>query len=136
MLGLLENPSEKPSMYSPLTLAYMGDCVYEMYVRAHLLAKGNLSSNKLHRLATHYVSAEAQSAFMAVLEPTLTQEEEAVYKRGRNAKSSTVPKHAVLIDYKRATGLETLIGFLYLSGRQERIDEIMTLLFNQNTEEI
>ncbi len=133
MLGQLEKPTEIPSMYSPLTLAYMGDCVYELYVRAHLLAKGNLSSNKLHRAAMHYVSAQAQSEFMEILEPLLTEEEEAVYKRGRNAKSSTVPKHAQLIDYKRATGLEALIGFLYLSGRNERIDEIMNLLFNNET---
>ena len=131
MFGMLETPSEKPSMYSPLTLAYMGDSVYEVYVRAHLLAGGNLPTNRLHRESIKYVSAEAQSAFMEIIEPLLTEEEEAIYKRGRNAKSYTVPKHAQVIDYKRATGLETLIGYLYLSGRSERIDELMQVLFKQ-----
>ena len=132
MFGMLETPSEKPSMYSPLTLAYIGDSVYEVYVRAHLLAGGNLSTNKLHRASIKYVSAEAQSAFMEIIEPMLTDEEEAIYKRGRNAKSYTIPKHASVIDYKRATGFETLIGYLYLSGKGERIDELMQLLFNKD----
>jgi ribonuclease-3 family protein len=130
MLGQLTPPAEKPSMYSPLTLAYLGDGVYELYVRSHLLSLGNLSSNKLHRMAMEYVSAEAQSKFMGILEPLLTEEEEAVYKRGRNAKSFTVPKHAQVIDYKRATGLESLIGYLYLCGNEKRINEIITLLLN------
>ncbi|MDP4118743.1 MAG: ribonuclease III domain-containing protein [Bacillota bacterium] len=131
MLGQMEEAAEKPSMYSPLTLAYMGDCVYEVYVRAHLVATGNFSSNKLHRQAMQYVSAKAQSEFMNVLEPFLTDDEEAIYKRGRNAKSATVPKNADLMDYRRATGLEALMGWLYLSGRQERIDEIMTILLKE-----
>ncbi len=130
MLGQLNSPLEKPSMYSPLTLAYLGDGVYELYIRSHLVSMGNKSSNKLHRLAMQYVSAESQSKFMEVLEPLLTPEEEAIYKRGRNAKSSTVPKHASLIDYKRATGLETLFGYLYLCGNEKRINELITLLLN------
>ena len=136
MFGKLEKETEKPALYSPLALAYMGDCVYEMYVRHHLLAQGNFSSNKLHQAAMKYVCAEAQSAFMEELEPLLSEEEEAVYKRGRNAKSPTVPKHAELIDYKRATGLEALLGFLYLEGREERINEIMTILFSKINERI
>ncbi|MBQ3054406.1 MAG: ribonuclease III [Clostridia bacterium] len=131
MLGRNFKLEEKPSMYSPLTLAYVGDGVYELYVRSFLVSRGNLSSKLLHREATAYVSAEAQSNFMEILEPLLTEEETAVYKRGRNAKSYTVPKHAQLIDYKRATGLETLIGYLYLSEREDRIEEIMSLLFNK-----
>ena len=129
MLGMLETPSEKPSMYSPLTLAYVGDSVYEVYVRAFLLKNGNLPTNRLHKESIKFVSAEAQSSFMEKLEPLLTEEEEAVYKRGRNAKSYTVPKHAQLIDYKRATGFEALIGYLYLNKNQERIDELMKIIF-------
>jgi len=129
MLGMIETPSEKPSMYSPLTLAYIGDSVYEVYVRAYLLRNGNLPTNRLHKESIKFVSAEAQSGFMEKLEPLLTEEEEAIYKRGRNAKSYTVPKHAQLIDYKRATGFETLIGYLYLSKNRERIDEIMKIIF-------
>ena len=136
MFGKLEIEAEKPSLYSPLALAYMGDCVYEMYVRHHLIAQGNLSAHKLHKAAMKYVCAEAQSAFVEVLEPLFSEEEETVYKRGRNAKSPTVPKHAKVTDYKRATGLETLLGFLYLEGRQERIDEIMTILFKKINERI
>lgn len=130
MLGSIEEFKEKPSLYSPLTLAYMGDCVYELYVRAYLLAGGNLSSNKLHRKAKGYVSASAQSRFMERLEPLLSEEEEGIYKRGRNAKSATVPKNADVIEYKRASGLEALIGYLYLEGRRDRLDEIMRLLFS------
>ena len=128
MLGQLKPSADKPSMYSPLTLAYLGDSVFELYIRYHLLSGGNTPCGKLHRIATHYVSAEAQSSFMAILEPLLTEEEEAIYKRGRNAKSCTVPKHADIIDYKRATGLEALIGYLYLCGRKDRIDEIISML--------
>lgn len=129
MLGMLETPSEKPSMYSPLALAYIGDAVYEVYVRAYLLRNGNLPTNRLHKDSIKFVSAEAQSSFMEKIEPLLTEEEEAVYKRGRNAKSYTVPKHAQLIDYKRATGFEALIGYLYLCKNQERIDELMETIF-------
>lgn len=127
MFGQLES-TEKPTTYSPLVLAYIGDAVYELYVREHLIAGGNMPVNRLHKLSKGFVSAEAQSEFMKVLEPMLSEEEEAVFKRGRNAKSYTSPKHAELIDYRRATGLEALIGYLYLSGRQERIDEIMKIL--------
>lgn len=129
MFGMFEPPSEKPSMYSPLTLAYIGDAVYEVYVRAYLLRNGNLPTNRLHKESIKFVSAEAQSSFMEKLEPLLTEEEEAIYKRGRNAKSYTVPKHAQLIDYKRATGFEALIGYLYLCKNQERIDELMKTIF-------
>ncbi len=133
MLGTLKPFDEKPSLYSPLTLAYIGDSVYEVYVRAHLLSGGNLPSSKLHRLSIQYVSAEAQSAFYNIIEPMLSEEEIAIFKRGRNAKSCTVPKHAGVIDYKRATGVEALIGYLYLSGRQERIDYLMSLLFENQS---
>lgn len=115
-------------MYGALALAYMGDAVYETIIRRHLLEKANMPVNKLHKLATEYVSAKAQSALMDIIEPHLTEEETAVYKRGRNAKPHTVPKNTDINVYKRATGLETLVGYLYLTGNTARIDELVGLI--------
>ena len=115
-------------MYGALALAYMGDAVYEVIIRKHLLDKGNMPVNKLHKLAKDYVSATAQSELMDIIEPHLTEEELAVYKRGRNAKPHTVPKNTDINVYKRATGLETLIGYLYLMGNTARIDELVSLI--------
>lgn len=107
--------------YSPLTLAYIGDAVYELVIRTMVVEKGNRQASQLHRLTTSYVKAQAQAAMIEALEPELTEEELAIYKRGRNAKSYTSAKNASILDYRKATGLETLIGYLYLSGREERI---------------
>ncbi|MBR3908926.1 MAG: ribonuclease III [Clostridia bacterium] len=115
-------------MYGALALAYMGDAVYETIIRRHLLEKANMPVNKLHKLAKDYVSANAQSTLMDIIEPHLTEEELAVYKRGRNAKPHTVPKNTDINVYKRATGLETLIGYLYLTGSTSRIDELVGLI--------
>lgn len=110
--------------YSPLALAYLGDAVYELYVRTYLCHK-NAPVHTLHKEATAYVKAEAQSKLMEVLEPLLTEEETAVYKRGRNAKSSTVPKNADVLDYRRATGFEALLGYLYVSRQTERLETLI-----------
>ena len=110
--------------YSPLVLAYLGDAVYELYVRTHLCQK-NAPVHQLHKEATAYVKAEAQSRMMDVLEPMLTEEEQAVYKRGRNAKSATVPKNANVLDYRRATGFEALMGYLYVSHQTERLETLI-----------
>lgn len=111
--------------YSPLTLAYLGDGVYELVVRTILVKKGNCPVNKLHKQASGLVKAAAQSAMMEVLEPELTEEEHSVYKRGRNAHSSTMAKHATMSDYRRATGFEALIGYLYLKEDYRRILELI-----------
>lgn len=113
--------------YSPLTLAYIGDGVYELVIRTILVKKGNCPVNQLHRHASRLVKAGAQSAMMEILEPELTEEELAVYKRGRNAKSPTMAKHATMADYRRATGFEALIGYLYLKEEFERIVELVRL---------
>lgn len=110
--------------YSPLVLAYLGDAVYELYVRTHLCRK-NAPVHMLHKEATGYVKAKAQSGMMETLEPLLTEEESAVYKRGRNAKSATVPKNADVLDYRRATGFEALIGYLYVSRQFERLETLI-----------
>ncbi|MHC1750112.1 MAG: Mini-ribonuclease 3 [Cellulosilyticaceae bacterium] len=116
--------------YSPLVLAYIGDCVYEMFVRTYVLRNGNMPVNKCHKAARDLVRAEMQSKLYHVIEPHLTEDELDVLKRGRNAKSISTPKNADIRDYRRATGLEALMGFLYLQGNMERINELMMISFD------
>ena len=116
--------------FSPLTLAYIGDAVYEIVIRTIIVEKGNAPVNKLHHKASSLVKAVAQKAAMEKILPLLTEEEEAVYKRGRNAKSYTSAKNASVIDYRIATGFEALMGFLYLMGRNERILELVKIAVN------
>ena len=111
--------------YSPLTLAYIGDGVYELVIRTILVKKGNCPVNQLHKKASSLVKAGAQSKMMELLEPDLTEEELAVYKRGRNAKSYTKAKNASTIDYRRATGFEAVMGYLYLKGDYKRMIDLI-----------
>lgn len=111
--------------YSPLTLAYIGDDAYDLVIRTYLLGKGNMPVNKLNRMADGLVRAKAQSDMIDVIEPMLDEEEHAVYKRGRNAKSYTKAKNATVADYRRATGFEALMGYLYLQGRYVRMVELI-----------
>ncbi|MCI5901108.1 MAG: ribonuclease III [Blautia sp.] len=111
--------------YSPLTLAYIGDAIYELIIRTVLVKKGNCQVNKLHGRASELVKASAQSDIMGVIQPMLTEEELAVYKRGRNAKSPTMAKHATMTDYRRATGFEALMGYLYLTENYSRMLELI-----------
>lgn len=111
--------------YSPLTLAYIGDDAYDLVIRTYLLGKGNMPVNKLNKMADGLVRAKAQSDMMDVIEPMLDEEEHAVYKRGRNAKSYTKAKNATVADYRRATGFEALMGYLYLQGRYVRMVELI-----------
>lgn len=114
-------------MYSPLVLAYIGDAVYELMIRTKIVNSGNAQVNKLHRRSAALVKAETQAKLIYVLEPYLTEEEAGVYRRGRNAKSMTVAKHATMTDYRRATGFEALIGWLFLSERFERLAELASM---------
>lgn len=107
--------------YSPLTFAYIGDAVYEMVVRTVVVDASNKSVNKLHRESANLVKADAQAKIIMTLMCDLTEEETAVYKRGRNAKSYTKAKNATYADYRNATGFEALIGYLYLSNQTERM---------------
>lgn len=107
--------------YSPLTLAYIGDGVYELVIRTILVKKGNCPVNRLHKKASSLVKAGAQSAIMEVIEEKLTPEELSVYRRGRNAHSPTMAKHATMADYRRATGFEALMGYLYLKEDYTRM---------------
>ena len=106
---------------SPLTLAYIGDGVYELIIRTILVKKGNCPVNRLHKKASSLVKAGAQSAIMEVIEEELTPEELSVYRRGRNAHSPTMAKHATMADYRRATGFEALMGYLYLKEDYTRM---------------
>ena len=107
--------------YSPLTLSYIGDGVYELIIRTILVKKGNCPVNRLHKKASSLVKAGAQSAIMEVIEEKLTPEELSVYRRGRNAHSPTMAKHATMADYRRATGFEALMGYLYLKEDYTRM---------------
>ena len=107
--------------YSPLTLAYIGDGVYELIIRTILVKKGNCPVNRLHKKASSLVKAGAQSAIMEVIEEKRTPEELSVYRRGRNAHSPTMAKHATMADYRRATGFEALMGYLYLKEDYTRM---------------
>ena len=110
--------------YSPLVLAYIGDAVYELYIRSMLVANANMQVNKLHKEATKYVKAKAQSQLMEKIYDKLNEEEASIYKRGRNAHSYTSAKNADIVDYRRATGFEALIGYLYILGKTDRIFEL------------
>ncbi len=120
----------KPSVmehYSPLTLAYIGDSVYDMVIRTLLVGRANAPVKKLHRRASEIVKAEAQANLLRMIKKDLTDEELRMLKRGRNAKPASIAKNAKLRDYQTATGLEALIGFLYLTGRLDRVLELTKL---------
>lgn len=122
VLGL---KSVSPRQFSPLVLAYIGDSIFDLVVKTKIVAAGNTQVNKMNRVASSIVKAESQSKMIGYLEDKLTEEEESVYKRGRNAKSYTSAKNASISDYRRATGFEALMGYLYLSGRYERMCELI-----------
>lgn len=119
--GVFECDKVDVRAYSPLTLAYIGDAVYDLVIRTVVVERANRAANELHKRTVKYVQAAVQAAMIEALSEELTEEEEAVYKRGRNAKSHTSAKNASIQDYRKATGFEALIGFLYLSGQSERM---------------
>ena len=110
-----------PRTYSPLALAYIGDAVYELIVRTMVINHGSIQVNKMHKKSASLVNAGTQAEMIRLILEELTEEETAVYKRGRNAKSVTTAKHATVVDYRAATGFEALCGYLYLTGRLERL---------------
>ena len=110
--------------YSPLTLAYIGDGIYDLIIRSLVVAKGNTRASELHKRTSQIVKAHTQAEMMEILLPLLTEEEENIYRRGRNAKSFTMAKNATMTDYRKATGFEALMGYLALSGRQDRVNAL------------
>jgi len=116
---------------SPLVLAFVGDAIYEVFIRTHLVDnKRNLPVHKLHVEAISFVKAHAQSEFMKIIKAELTEEEENIFKRGRNAKSGTIPKNADVQEYKMATGFEALMGFLYITEQTERLNNLLNMVLN------
>lgn len=113
----------QPNEMSPLNLAYLGDSVFELFARNYLITTKE-PVNKLHKKAKSLVSAEAQAKMYYSIVDSLTEEEIAVIKRGRNAKSFTAAKNASIVDYRHATGLEALFGYLFLKGEHERLSEL------------
>ena len=117
-----------PKQLSPLNLAFIGDCVYEMLVREMLIVEANRPVNDLHRESVKYVSAKAQTEAYDKIKDVLTEEETAVYKRGRNAKVGHNPKSASQGEYHIATGIEALFGYLYLTEQQDRLKELFKII--------
>ena len=112
-------------LYSPLTLAYLGDAVYEMVIRTICVKRTNMQTQRLHRKVTGYVSAKAQAKMMDALIGELTEEEESIYRRGRNSKPYTKAKNASMEEYLKATGFEALVGYLYLQKEYERMNALI-----------
>ncbi len=119
--------------YSPLALAFIGDGIFDLIIRTLVVGTGNTKASQLHKRTSQMVKAPAQSQMVETILPLLTEEEEAVYRRGRNAKSPTMAKNATMAEYRRATGLEALMGYLYLNNQFERIVELIKTAINEET---
>lgn len=118
-------PETDIKTYSPLTLAFIGDSIFDLIIRTTVVESGNAPVNKLHKRAASLVQASAQADLYHIIKEQLTQEETEVFKRGRNAKSFTKAKNAGVVEYRTATGLEALMGYLYLTDRMERLMELI-----------
>lgn len=117
--------------YSPLTLAFVGDCIFDLIIRTVVVERHNASPNRLHKEKSRLVKAQTQAEMAFVLQEELTPAEAAVYRRGRNAKSYTTAKNATIAEYRKATGLEALYGYLYLSGQMDRLMELIKISLNK-----
>ena len=113
--------------YSPLTLAYIGDAIYEIVIRTMVVSRGNMQVNKLHKKSSNLVKAQTQAEMAKHITDNLDDKELSVYKRGRNAKSFTKAKNASVIDYRMATGFEALMGYLYISHKSDRMMELIKM---------
>jgi ribonuclease-3 family protein len=129
MLDLIERTfdirEQDVRTYSPLTLAYIGDGVYELVIRTMVVEQANRPASELHKLTTAYVKAEAQAKMIVALKEELTETEAEIFRRGRNAKPYTTAKNATRADYHKATGFEALMGYLYLTRQEERMLELI-----------
>ncbi len=113
--------------FSPLALAYIGDSVFDIIIRTKVIAKGNVPVSKMHKACSDVVRASAQAQLLDAIAEELTPEEEEVVRRGRNAKSKTTAKNASVIDYRNATALEALLGYLYMTGEIQRMQELVKI---------
>lgn len=121
---------------NPVSLAFVGDAVYSLYIRAHFCIKTHAKSGALHKSSTVFVKAKSQSLSYDNILPILTERESDILRRGRNAKTNTVSKNASLGDYKKSTAFEAVVGYLYLSGQKERLNEILKIATEQIRKEI
>lgn len=121
--------------YSPLTLAYIGDSIYDLIIKSLVINEGNKQVQKLHQETSSLVQASAQSKMMRTLQEILTEEEHAIYKRGRNAKSVSPAKNQSITDYRRATGFEALMGYLYLKKDMKRLIDLVKIGLDSLKEE-
>lgn len=130
----LNLPETDMKTYSPLTLAFMGDSIFDLIIRTAVVEGGNAPVNKLHKRASKLVQASAQAELYHAIKDQLTEEEITVFKRGRNAKSFTSAKNAGVVEYRIATGIEALVGYLYLTDRMDRLMELMKFhIMNQDS---
>ncbi|SFJ88739.1 ribonuclease-3 family protein [Paenibacillus sp. UNC496MF] len=127
-------PTKPIDLVNPIVLAYIGDAVYEVLVRQYLISLPNHRPHHLHREATKFVSAKAQFHILEKWRPHLTEAEADIVRRGRNAKSGTMPKNADPAHYKQATALECLVGYLYYGKQVERLRELMAIAFGETDE--
>lgn len=125
----IEKDEVEINMMSPLTWAYVGDCVYELYIRTELVNRTNLKPHKLHIESIKYVKAQAQAKFLQEIYNDLTEEEKEIVRRGRNAENHHLPKNCNVQDYMYATAFEALIGYLYLTRQNKRLKEILNKVF-------
>jgi len=124
-------PAKTPGLLNPVVLAYIGDAVFEVLVRQYLISQPNHKPHHLHREATRFVSAKAQRAILEKWVPILSEEEADIMRRGRNTKSGTPPKNADPADYRLATALECLVGYLYYTKQDGRLQELMAVAFGE-----
>ena len=124
--------AEEAGQLNPLVLAYIGDAVFEMYVRLHIVGNGRYKTNMLHKMSIAFVCAKAQAKILDRIAEQLTEKEKEIVRRGRNAHANTIPKNATIADYKKATAFEALIGYLFLTKNEMRLEEIIGLAFEED----
>ena len=134
-MQIYESLVDNPKLLNPITLAFVGDAVYEVYVRSMLALSGEFHTSRLHEETVKYVCATAQAQAYEPLSAYLTEEELSILKRGRNSTHVKAPKNANVGDYRKATGIEALIGFLYLKGQKERLEEILHTIWSEIPEQ-
>lgn len=122
--------TEQPHLMSPLVLAYIGDAVYELLVRSRVVSRGFSRTNEIHSQSVRYVRADAQAGVLMAISGMLVEEEADIARRGRNAKSQSMPKGVSVASYRHSTGLECLIGYLYIKGDADRLAQIMDKVFD------
>ena len=133
-----ENLMQESDAYAlnPVSLAFVGDAVYSLYIRTHFCIKTHAKSGSLHKSSTKFVKAKSQSLSYECILPMLTEREMDILRRGRNAKTNTVSKNASLSEYKKSTAFEAVLGYLYLSGQKERLNLILKIATEQMRKEI